>query len=67
MEKEIIEHVLFWCTTHDECRAELKDIVDDIWMSVSDRNFVHSKAHVDCSGVQILSLNQFWISIFSHH
>jgi len=30
---------------------QLKDIVDDTWMSASARHFIHSTARVDCSEV----------------
>ena len=38
---DTIEYVLFCCVNHDECRAQLKDVVD-----VTTKSFVYSKAHM---------------------
>jgi len=45
-DKETVEHVLFRCTNHDDCRTQLMDAVDNIWISVTGKNFVHSKARM---------------------
>jgi len=74
-DKETIEYVLFCCTIHDECRAKLKDVVDNIRMSVSARNFVHSKTHTliapKSSDFVTKSENstfkEVFVSIFIHH
>ena len=34
------------CAIHDDCRTQLMDVVDDIWISATAKNFVHSKAHM---------------------
>jgi len=46
-DSETVEHVLFRCTIHDDCRAQMTDDVDDIWIAATAKDFVHSKAHVD--------------------
>jgi len=30
----------------DDCRTQLMDVVDDIWITVTAKKFVHSKAHM---------------------
>ena len=69
-----MEHVLFRCTIHDDCRTQLIDVVDDIWISATAKNFVHSKAHVDrteffrfCHEARKLHFKGSFVSIFSHH
>ena len=53
-DNETVEHVLFRCASHDDCRTQLMDVVDNIWISVTAKNFVHNKAHMlialNCSG-----------------
>jgi len=46
VEKETVMHSLFDCTNYREARSHLSNIVNDIWMSVSSRGFVQSKAHL---------------------
>jgi len=47
-DNETVEHVLFHCTNHDHCRTQLMDVVDNIWISATAKNFVYSKStHVD--------------------
>jgi len=47
-DNETVEHVLFRCANHDHCRTQLMDIVDNIWISATAKNFVYSKStHVD--------------------
>jgi len=43
-DNETVEHVLFCCANHDDCRTQLMDVVDNIWISVTAKNFVRSKA-----------------------
>jgi len=38
--------ILFRCANHDDCRTQLTDVVHDIWISVTAKNFVHSNAHM---------------------
>jgi len=45
-DSETVEHVLFRCTIQDYCRTQLIDVVDDIWISATAKDFVHSKAHM---------------------
>ena len=45
-DNETVEHVLFRCTINDDCRVQLIDVVDDIWISATAKNFIHSKAHM---------------------
>ena len=45
-DRETVEHVLFCCAIHDDCRAQLIDVVDNIWISAAAKNFAHSKAHM---------------------
>jgi len=45
-DKEPVEHVLFCCANHDDCRTQPMDVVDDICISVTAKNFLHSKAHM---------------------
>ena len=45
-DKETVGHVLFRCANHDDCRTQLMDVVDNTWISVTAKNFVHSKAHM---------------------
>ena len=45
-DNERVEHVLFRCANHDDSRTQLMDVVDNIWISVTARNFVPSKAHI---------------------
>jgi len=46
-DNETVEHVLFRCANHDDCRTQLMDVVENIWISVTAKKFVHSKAHID--------------------
>lgn len=46
VDNETVEHVLFHCANHDFCRTQLTDVVNDIWISATAKNFVHSKAHM---------------------
>ena len=45
-DNETVEHVLFRCANHDHCRTQLMDVVDNIWISATAKNFVYSKAHM---------------------
>ena len=45
-DNETVEHVLFHCTNHDHCRTQLMDVLDNIWISATAKNFVYSKAHM---------------------
>jgi len=45
-DNETVEHVLFRCAIHGDCRTQPMDVVDDIWISATAKNFVHSKAHI---------------------
>jgi len=46
-DNKTVEHVLFRCANHDDCRTQLMDVVENIWISVTAKNFVHSKAHIE--------------------
>ena len=45
-DNETVEHVLFRCSNHDHCRTQLMDVVDNIWISDTAKNFAHRKAHM---------------------
>jgi len=45
-DNETVEHVLFRCAIHDDCRTQLIDVLNDIWISATANSFVHSKAHM---------------------
>jgi len=47
VEKETdVMRFLFDCTNYREARSQLSDIVNNIWMSVSSRDFVQNKEHL---------------------
>jgi len=45
-DNETVEHVLFRCANHDHSKTQLMDVVDNIWISATAKNFVYSKAHM---------------------